>query len=482
MAYNGLRDYIKALDEAGELVRVKVPVDPILEVSEIADRLVKSGGPAVLFEDVKGHSHPLAMNLYGTQARMCMALGVESFEEVADRITEWLKTDPPPSLWGKVKMLPRLKELTEFIPKHVSKAPCQEVVNTEMPSFLEFPIVKTWPMDGGRFITLGQVFTHDPNTGMRNCGMYRVQIYDKDTAGMHWQIHKDGADHMVDATRGKKEKLEVAIALGTDPVLTYSATAPMPKGLDEMIFAGFVRHKRVEMVKAKTIDVDVPADAEIVFEGYVEPGEVRTEGPFGDHTGYYSLEDDYPVFHLTCVTHRKNPIYPATVVGVPPMEDGWLGKATERIFLPLMKLTFPEIVDINLPISGVFHNLGFVSIDKRFPGHARKVMHALWGMGQMMFTKMLVIFDADVNVQDIDEVMWRWSSNIDPGRDVEIVKGPVDVLTHAAPYDGYGTKIGFDATTKWESEGFTRRWPPDIEMDKDVVELVTRRWKDYGFK
>ncbi len=348
------------------------------------------------------------------------------------------------------------------------------------PSLDIFPILKTWPLDGGRFITLPMVFTKDPETGVRNCGMYRMQVYDERTTGMHWHMHKDGARHYRKA-EAMGRRLEVAVCIGSDPATMYSATAPLPEGIDEMLFAGFLRQEPVELVRCETVDLEVPANAEIVLEGYCEPYERRIEGPFGDHTGYYSLQDEFPVFHITCITHRRDAIYPATIVGKPPMEDCFIAKATERIFLPLIKKQLPEIVDMNLPIEGVFHNIAIVSIDKRYPGHARKVMYALWGMGQMSFTKIIIVMDKDVNVQDLSEVLWRIGNNVDPKRDVVIVEGPLDVLEHASQIPAYGGKLGIDATKKWPSEGFTRPWPPDIKMSEEIVRLVTERWKEYGF-
>ncbi len=341
------------------------------------------------------------------------------------------------------------------------------------------PILKCWPQDGGKYITLPLVFTHDPETGKRNVGMYRVQVYDRCTTGMHWQLHKVGAEHM----RGYAEKrrpIDVAIVLGGDPALTYSATAPLPAGIDEMLFAGFLRKKPVTLVPAITVDIQVPEDAEIVIEGRIDPSEQRMEGPFGDHTGYYSLADMYPVLHLTAITHRKKAIYPATIVGKPPMEDGWLGKATERIFLPLVKLTLPEILDMNLPVEGIFHNIALIKIRKRYPGHAFKVMHALWGLGQMMFTKMIMIFDEDVDVQNVGECLWRLGNNIDPERDTCVVRGPVDMLDHASRLPGYGSKIGFDCTHKLAGEGFQREWPDVITMREDVIRKVNGIWKELG--
>ncbi len=479
MAYKDLREFIDVLEGRGLLKRITVSVNPILEIAEINDRVVKMGGPVLLFEHPEGSDFPCVVNLFGTMERMKLALEIEDFNEIGERMLEFLEPEIPTNLIEKLKALPKLKRLADFLPRYVKSGPCKEVIKKDKFSLFEFPILKTWPLDGGRFITLPMVFTKDPETGVRNCGMYRMQVYDERTTGMHWHMHKDGARHYRKA-ESMERPLEVAVAIGADPVTIYSATAPLPEGIDEMLLSGFLRKEPVEMVKCETVDLEVPASAEIVLEGYCLPGERRIEGPFGDHTGYYSLEDHYPVFHVTCITHRKDAIYPATIVGKPPMEDCFIAKATERIFLPLIKKQLPEIVDINLPVEGVFHNLAIVSIDKRFPGHARKVMYALWGMGQMSFTKFIIVMDKDVNIQDISEVIWRIGNNVDPLRDVVILKGPLDVLEHASVLPAYGGKMGIDATKKWPSEGFTRPWPPDIKMSEEIVRLVTERWKDYG--
>ncbi len=481
MAYRDLREFIGVLESRGLLKRVRAEVDPVLEIAEINDRVVKAGGPAILFENPKGAKFPCVVNLFGSFERMKLALEVESLDDIGKEILEFLEPEIPTNLIQKLKTLPKLKRLSDFLPKYVKTGPCKEVIIKDNPSLDIMPVLKTWPQDGGRFITLPLVFTKDPETGERNCGMYRMQVYDSKTTGMHWHMHKDGARHYRKAEAMGK-RLEVAVAIGSDPAVMYSATAPLPEGIDEMLFAGFLRKSPVELVKCETVDLEVPANAEIVLEGYCEPGERRIEGPFGDHTGYYSLQDEFPVFHITCITHRKDAIYPATIVGKPPMEDCFIAKATERIFLPLMKKQLPEIVDINLPIEGVFHNIAIVSIDKRYPGHARKVMYALWGMGQMSFTKMIVVVDRWVNVQDPSEVVWRIGNNVDPKRDVVILEGPLDVLEHASALPAYGGKMGIDATKKWPSEGFTRPWPDDIEMSPEIKELVSRRWKEYGLE
>ncbi len=480
MSYKDLREFVDRLEAEGELKRISTSLSPELEITEVADRAVKADGPALLIERPTGFSVPVLINAFGSKKRMAMALGVDDIEEVASRIDELIKMDMPDGLLGKVKMLPSLVKLSASFPKTVRSGVCQEVVlKGDDASLDKFPILKCWPGDGGRFITLPVVISKDPETGHRNVGMYRMHVYDSHTTGMHWHAHKVGAMHYSGYERLGK-RMAVAVCLGGDPAITYSATAPLPEGLDEMIFAGFLRQKPVELVKCVSVNLEVPADSEIVIEGYVDPGERRIEGPFGDHTGYYSLADEYPVFHVTAITHRENPIYPATIVGKPPMEDCWLAKATERIFLPLIKAQLPEIVDMNLPVEGVFHNVAIVSIRKRYPGHARKIMHALWGMGQAAFTKIIVVVDDHVDVQNMGEVLWRIGNNIDPKRDVSLVEGPVDVLNHAAPMQNFGSKMGIDATKKLPEEGMPREWPPDIEMHPAVKSKVDSIWKDLG--
>lgn len=480
MAYTDLRDYISALEKAGELVRVRARVSAELEITEITDRTVKRGGPALLFENVEGSRLPVLINHYGSMRRMALALGVGSLDELAAEVESLIKTEAPGGFLEKLIVLPKLLKLSSAFPKTVKSAPCQEVVKQGAEANLDFlPVLKCWPEDGGRFITLPMVFTKDPDSGKRNAGMYRVHVYDSRTTGMHWHVHKVGARHYAGYEK-QGRRMEVAVALGGDPAITYAATAPLPEDFDEMIFAGFLRRAPVEMVRCRSIDMEVPADAEIVLEGYVDPGERRVEGPFGDHTGYYSPAEEYPVFHLTCVTHRKDPIYPATIVGRPPMEDCYIGKATERIFLPLIKTQIPEIVDMNLPVEGIFHNLAFVSIRKRYPMQARKVIHGLWGLGQMSLTKVIVVFDEEVDVQNVSEVIWRLGSNIDPRRDIMFSEGPVDALDHAAPQALFGSKMGIDATRKIEGEGHSREWPADIVMSPDVVARVDRLWEELG--
>jgi 4-hydroxy-3-polyprenylbenzoate decarboxylase len=480
MAYSDLRDFISALEREGELKRIPFEVDPVLEITEFADRAVKTGGPALLFERPKGSTVPVFINGFASLRRMEIALEVDSVEQVARRISEYLEMRMPQGLMGKLKLLPKLAEMGSFFPQSVSGGPCKEVIRKQDFSLFEYPILQCWPKDGGRFITLPLVFTRNPETGKRNCGMYRMQVYDERTTGMHWQTHKQGAEHWRRMKASGAARMDVAVAIGSDPATMYSAILPLPPDLDEMMIAGFLRGKPVEMVRCETCDLEVPANAEIVLEGYVELDELRTEGPFGDHTGYYSLEDLYPVFHVTCVTQRRNPIYATTIVGPPPMEDFYMGKAIERIFLPLMRLQLPEVRDISMPAEGVFHNLILVSIRKSYPLHARKVMHAIWGLGQAMFSKCIVVVDEDVDVQNPREVAWRALNNIDPERDIEFVLGPVDSLDHASRMPNYGSKMGIDATRKWPEEGFTRPWPEVIRMTPEVKRRVDELWRKAG--
>ncbi len=477
MAYKDIREFIEVLEKKGMLKRIETEVSAELEITEILDRVVKKNGPALLFENVKDSRIPVFANAFGTMERMCLALEVNSLDEIGARIQKLLEFEAPASIWEGIKMLPMVAELSSFPPKHVKSGPCKEVILREGFSLDEFPILKCWPGDGGRFITLPLVFTKNQNTGRQNVGMYRMQVYDGQTTGMHWHIHKHGARDYADAqTNGK---IEVAVAIGADPAIVYSATAPLPDNIDEMMFAGFLRKKNVELVKCETVNLFVPAHAEIILEGYVDSKERRTEGPFGDHTGYYSLADEFPVFHITCITHRKNPIYNATVVGIPPMEDAYLGKATERIFLPLMKAQLPEIVDVNLPVEAVFHNLCIVSIKKRYPGQAKKVMFALWGMGQMMFAKTIIVLDDDVNVQELREVLWATTTRFDPAKDVTIIdRAPTDTLDHASPLSNLGSKMGIDATRKGPDEGFNREWPDALKMEESVKKRIDGLWSE----
>ena len=525
MAHDNLRDWIKVLDNAGELKRVREVVDPILEMAEIADRVAKigktgnhtPGGPALLFENVKGYPGArVLMNQFGSERRMKLALSVESLDEVAGRIREFMEIKSPEGMLQKLKMLPMLAEVGRFFPKTIAArdARCKEVILRDNFNVLDFPVLQCWPGDGGRFITLPGVITRDPKTGKRNMGMYRMQVYNGQTTGMHWQRQKIAAEHVRErlraaatgesgnpaaarvsamaATAGgtqnlafgniKDARLEVAVVIGTDPETTFSAIVPAPPEVEEFVIAGFLRQKPVELVKCETVDLEVPAHAEIVLEGYVKLDELRSEGPFGDHTGFYTLEEDYPVFHITCITHRRDPVYAATIVGKPPMEDAWMGKAVERIFLPLMKMTLPEIIDINLPVEGVFHNLMIVSIKKSYAGHARKVMNGIWALGQAMFTKCIIVVDEDCDVQDVGEVTLRVANNIDPERDIQFTLGPVDSLDHASRLPNFGSKMGIDATTKWAAEGFTRPWPRMIEMDSATKTRVDAIWKKLGIE
>jgi 4-hydroxy-3-polyprenylbenzoate decarboxylase len=480
MAYTDLREFIAALDKAGELKRIPFEVDPHLEITEFADRSVKTGGPALLFDKPKGSNIPVLINAFASLRRMEIALGIGSVDEVASRISEFLEMRVPQGLINKLKMLPKLAEVGSFFPRVVSGGPCKEVIRHDGFSLFEYPILHCWPLDGGRFITLPLVFSRNPETGKRNCGMYRLQVYDDRTTGMHWQTHKQGAEHHRRMIAAGHKRMDVAVAIGCDPATMYSAILPLPPDLDEMMISGFLRSKPVEMVKCETSDIEVPAHAEIVLEGYLGLGESRVEGPFGDHTGFYSLEDEYPVFHVTCITQRKKPIYATTIVGPPPMEDFYMGKAIERIFLPLMRMQLPEVRDICMPAEGIFHNLILISIRKSYPGHARKVMHAIWGLGQAMFSKCIVVVDENVNVQNVREVAWKALNNIDPQRDIEFVMGPVDSLDHASRLPNYGSKMGVDATRKWPEEGFSRPWPKLIEMSADVKSRVDMLWRKAG--
>ena len=532
MPYSDLREWIGALDRAGELKRIQIEVDPVLEITEITDRVSKSprGGAALLFQNVKGYpGSQVLINQFGSDARMKLALGVNSFDEFAERIKMFLDVKSPQGFLDKLKMLPLLTEAGKFFPKTVSTGPCKDVIKRENFSLLDLPILQCWPQDAGRFITLPCVTTRDPNSGKRNLGMYRLQVFDERTTGMHWQRQKVAAEHYRQALRNAASatnhvgtaaspalsgvegavqasaasatsraasvdlmartsggqvlsnnpsgKLEVAVAIGTDPAVAFSAIVPAPPDVEEYLIAGFLRGAPVELVKCETVDLEVPATSEIVLEGYVNLDELRSEGPFGDHTGFYSLEDLYPVFHVTCITHRKDPIYATTIVGKPPMEDAYMGKAVERIFLPLMKLTIPELIDINLPIEGIFHNLMIVSIRKSYPGQARKVMNAIWSLGQAMFTKCIIVVDEDVDVQNLADVTLKVLNHIDPERDIQFTLGPIDSLDHASRLPNYGSKMGIDATRKWPTEGFTRPWPDEILMDEKTKALVDSKWK-----
>lgn len=479
--FEDLRELIRALEKAGELRRIKAEVDPELEITEITDRVSKQCGPALLFENVRGHSIPVLINALGSRQRMQMALGVNDYGEITARLSDLLDVKSPQGLIEKIKLVPRLADLGKMFPKVVKDGSCKEVI---LPSgkfsLFDFPILKCWPEDAGRFITMPLVFTKNPETGKRNCGMYRMQVYDETTTGMHWQIHKHGAQHFRNARRSGGARLEAAVAIGADPVTVFSAILPLPEDVDEMMVAGFLREQPVQMVRCETVDLEVPAASEIVLEGYVDTQELRVEGPFGDHTGYYSLEDQFPVFHITCITHRKKPIYQTIIVGKPPQEDCWMAEAIERIFLPLMQRQFPEIVDYHMPFAGVFHNLMIVSIRKQYPGHARKVMNGIWSLPQAMFTKCIVVVDDDTDVRDLNLIAWRVLNNIDPERDSQFVLGPVDQLDHSSRLPNFGSKVGIDGTRKWKSEGFERPWPREIEMTDDIKQRVDRIWSKLG--
>jgi len=485
MAYRSFRHFLETLEQAGELTRVSDPVDTDLLITEWADREMKSpgGGKALLFEqpvvDGQVSKFPVAINTMGSRKRIAMALGRENIDEVAQEIQLILKAKPPTDLREGFALLKQGIHLLHARPKQVRDAPCQEIIHkiesdagrADDFSLRHLPILKCWPKDGGRFITLPNVHTRDPETGARNVGVYRMQIFDERTTAMHWQVHKVGARH------GKRyyernEPMPVAVALGGDPALSFSATAPLPDGLDEVLFAGFLRRKSIEMVKCKTIDLEVPADVDLVLEGYVQPGEMRPEGPFGDHTGYYTAVEDYPVFHLTAITHRRDAVYPTTIVGIPPMEDFYIGDAVVRIFLPVFKMNFPELVDMTLPAEGVFHNLVIVSIRKQYPYQAFKVMHGLWGMGQMMFSKYIVVVDEDCDVHNTSEVLFRLCANTDPGRDTTVIKNPSDSLDHAPTEQNIGSHMGFDATHKLPGENYHRQWPKLLKMTDEAKALV----------
>ncbi len=485
--YKDLRSFIKRLEKEGELKRIRVEVDPVLEIAEITDRVSKAMGPALLFENPKGSNHPLLINAFGSYRRMNLALDVESLEEVADRIEALLEINSPEGMLEKLKMLPKLVTLASFIPKTVRSGVCQEVVKTEDFSLLEFPILQCWPQDAGRYITLPLVFSKDAQTGKRNCGVYRMQIFDETTTAMHWQTHKHGAHHFREAGRVKgvseqERRIEVAVAIGADPAVTFSGIVPLPEDIDEMMFAGFLRSKPVEMVRCKTVELEVPANAEIILEGYVELDELRVEGPFGDHTGFYSLAENYPVFHVQCVTHRKNPIYQTIIVGQPPQEDCYMGHAVERIFLPLIRKQLPEIVDMHMPFEGIFHNLLLVTIRKRYAGHARKIMSAIWGLGQAMFSKCIIVLDEGTDLNSYGEVLGKTLNHIDPERDIQFVLGPVDSLDHASRLPNFGSKMGIDATRKWPEEGFQREWPDEILMSEEIKDRVDELWSQLKIK
>ena len=491
MTIDTVGQFIAELERAGELKRISQPVSVDLELCEIADRVMKmpGGGPALLFENVtlfdgSRSAYPVAINLFGSMRRMSMSLGVERLDEIGERIAQMMELKVPEGIVAKLSLLPRLLEMGKFPPRMKGgAAPCQEVVlRGEEIDLRKLPIIKCWPEDGGPYITLPMVISRDPKRGIRNVGMYRVQLLGARDLAMHWQRHKVGAAHWREMAE-RKETMPVCIAIGADPPSMYSASAPLPPTVDEFLFAGFLRRSPVRLTKALTCDLEVPAESEFVIEGYIDASEpLVTEGPFGDHTGYYSLADLYPRVHVTALTMRANPVYATTIVGRPPMEDFYLGHATERIFLPLLKLTVPEIVDYHMPPEGIFHNLVFVSIDKQYPGHAYKVMNALWGQGLMSLAKLIIVVDKDVNVRDPQEAWWIALNNIDPERDARFTMGPVDVLDHSSRAFTYGSKMGIDATRKWPEEGFTREWPKLIEMDAATKSRVTAMWASLGIE
>lgn len=512
MPYTDFRSFIEDLERRGQLKCVDVEVDPILEIAAIADRVGKStaagsapppktdpvhgvyGGHALLFTDVKGSNLPVAINTFGSYERMRLALGIDSFESLAARVQQLVKPEMPTTLLEKMKKLPQLAKLAGFGPKIVKRGMCQEIIHADDANLFDLPIIQCWPRDGepgfgakpaeiedgtGRYITLAGIYTKDPDSGERNVGMYRVQVFDKKLAAMHWHMHHDGARHFR-MYKKRGDRMPLAIVLGGEPVLPYAATCPLPPDVSELLFAGFLNDGGVDLVPCKTIPLEVPANAEIVIEGWVDIDQTLVEGPFGDHTGFYSLADRYPAFHVSAITHRRDPIYPTTIVGKPPMEDYYLGKATERIFLPLLKTIIPDIVDYSLPMFGAFHNCVFISIRKEYPMQARRVMSAVWGAGQMSFSKMIVVVDEHVNVHDEQDVLFHMGANVDWRRDTMIVDGPCDILDHATPYYGTGAKIGIDATRKISGEGVIREWPEELGMSEEIIQRVSRRWSEYG--
>ena len=526
MGFADLQAFVNQLEQRGQLIRVRAEVDPVLELAAIADRVMKApspegaagapstdplhggrGGKALLFERVRGSAFPVLINTFGSYARIKLALGCESLEYLAGRVEQMVKPELPTTLLGKMKKLPDLIKMAGYGPKVGRRGLCQEVVHREDANLLDLPILQCWPHDGdltaeppepgraanppvetagsegrtGRYITLGGIYTKDPDSGERNVGMYRVQVFGPKLAAMHWHMHHDGARHYR-RWMAKGQRMPIAIALGGEPVLTYAATCPLPPGISELLFAGFLHGSGIELVPAVTVPLEVPANAEIIIEGWIEPGEKLVEGPFGDHTGFYSLSGIYPALRVSAITHRARPIYPATIVGKPPMEDYYLGKATERIFLPLLKMIIPDVIDYSLPMFGAFHNFVLVKIRKEYPFQARRVMSAIWGAGQMAFTKFIVVVDEDVNVHDEQDVLFHVGANVDPRRDTVIVDGPLDILDHAAPVEGAGSKLGIDATRKLPGEGTIRRWPEELEMSAEIQARVSARWAELGIE
>ncbi|MGH2538750.1 MAG: menaquinone biosynthesis decarboxylase [Candidatus Promineifilaceae bacterium] len=486
MAYRDLSEFVARLEAAGELARISAPVNRDLEISAITDRVSKGpaeANKALLFENVTGFDIPVLINAFGSARRMAWALGVENLEELRHNLARLIDMKLPQGMGaalGRAADLMGALRAVGLRPSRVKSGPCQEVVQTDDASLERLPILQCWPGDGGRYITLMQVITRDPLTDQRNVGMYRMQVYDGQTAAMHWQRHKGGAEHERVARESARPAIPAAVVLGGDPAQMWCASAPLPPNIDEFLLAGWLRGKPVAFVPCVSQPLEVPADAEIVIEGYVDPNDQRPEGPFGDHTGFYTPADLFPTFHLTAITQRRQPIYPTTIVGKPPMEDYWMGKATERLFLPLMQVFLGEIVDVNMPAEGIFHNLVIVSIKKRYPGHPFKVCYGLWGLGLLMLAKAIVVVDQDVDVHNLREVAWRVLGNVDWKRDVTVVEGPVDQLDHSAARDSFGGKIGIDATAKRPADGHPRGWPQEIEMAADVEEMVSRKWAEYG--
>jgi 4-hydroxy-3-polyprenylbenzoate decarboxylase len=483
--FRNLAEFTALLEREGELIRITRAVDPVLEIAEIVDRVSKmpGGGKALLFENPVGSNMPVLINAFGSFRRMALSMGADNIDTAAKRIEKLLslKGGLPKTLSGKFDLLGEMIDLSKVPPKRVKNAPCQDVCVYDNARLSKIPILKCWPKDGGRFITLPLVFTKDPETGERNIGMYRMQVFDDRSTGMHWQTQKDGAIH-AEKARKMGKKLEVAVVIGADPATVFSAVVPLPYGLDELLFAGFIRGEGVELVKCKTIDMEVPAEAEIVLEGTVDPNDLQDEGMFGDHTGVYTPIEKFPVFRIQCITHRKNPTYLTTIVGKPPMEDYYMGKAIERTFLPILKKQIPELIEMNFPMEGTFNNAVIVSIDKSYPFQARKVAHAIWGLGQLSFTKFVIVVDKEVNPHDLSAVMLAVFNNIDPKRDFSFVEGPVDTLNHAAPIRDFGSKVCVDATAKSKEEGYTRVWPEEILNDEATKKKVDGVWKELGIK
>lgn len=481
MPYETLQEYVKALEGSNQLKRVKSKVSVDLEIAEILRRLMYNNGPAVLFENVDGYSMPVLGNAFGTMERMKLALESDNFEEIGERIVGLSKMDLPTGMLDKLKMLPKLSEIADNAPKVVNKGSVSEVYeDSNKASLNKLPALKCWPKDAGKFITFGLIVTKHPETGSRNLGVYRMQIIDDKRAIMHWQIHKRGAQHY-QMIKEQKKKIEVAVVIGAEPATVFSAVAPVPEGLDKYLFAGIVRKKGLKLVKCNSVDLEVPANAEIILEGYVDPNDIRMEGPFGDHTGYYTPQEPYPTFNLTGMMRNENPIYLTTVVGKPILEDAYIGAVIERSFLPLIRMFHPEVVDFSMPAAGWYQGLAIISIKKRYPGQAKKVMLGLWGLGQLSLTKMFIVVDHDVNVHNIDDVIWAVTTRTDPKRDIMIIENaPTDTLDPASPLLNLGSKLGIDATTKWKEEGYEREVQELAIVDDETKNLVDRRWKEYG--